>query len=76
MSTTVCNIPSNEKSFILSFSKIWSLLPGNKFFASSANALTVILFRGGNVETWLGLTRVNTEGGSLAISLPKFTFVG
>ena len=44
-------------------------LSGNKFLIS-ANSFTILIFRGGNVETWLGLTHVNTEGGSLALSLP------
>ena len=59
------SITSDEKSFILSFSKQWSLSSGNKFFTSAnvLTALTVFLFRGSNVETWLGFTRVNTEGG-------------
>ena len=44
-------------------------LSGNKFL-TSANSLMILIFRGGNFETWLGLTNVNTEGGSLALSLP------
>ena len=45
------DITSTEKalkSFILSFSKKWSLSSSNKFL-TSANALTVLLFRGGSI---------------------------
>ena len=68
-------VEKNWKSFILSFSKIWSVSSGNKLL-TCANLLIVIRFRGGNVGTWLGLMRVNTEGGSLALSLPQLSFVG
>ena len=64
-----------SESFILSFSKMWSLSSGDKLL-SPANTLTVILFRGGYVGTWFGLTYLNTEGGCLALSLPKPSFVG
>ena len=64
-----------SESFIFSFSKMWSLSSGDKFL-SPANTLTVILFRGGYVGTWFGLTHLNTEGGCLALSLPKPSFVG
>ena len=59
------------KIFFLSFSKKWLLSSGSgKKFLTSVNALTVLLFRDGKVGTWLGLTHVNTEGGSLGLSLP------
>ena len=63
------------KSFILSFSKIWSVSSSNKFL-TSANVLKVLRFRGGNIGTWLGLMRGNTEGGSLTLFLPQPSFVG
>ena len=58
------DITSTEKSlrsFILSLFKKWSLSSSNKFL-TSASALTVLLFRGGNLKTWLCLTDVNIEG--------------
>ena len=69
----VWGITSNGKSwksFVLSFSKLWSLSSGNKSLTSSANALTVLLFRGGSVGIWVGLTHINTEGQSLVLFLP------
>ena len=68
-------ITTTSEFFILSFSRKWSLSPSNKFLFS-ANTLTVLLFCGGNVGPWFGLTNVNTEGGSLALSLPQSSFVG
>ena len=68
-------ITTTSEYFILCFSKKWSLSSSNKFFFS-ANTLAVLLFCGGNVGTWFGLTHVNTEGGSLALSLPQSSFVG
>ena len=68
-------ITTTSESFILSFSKKWSLSLSNKCLFS-ANTLTVLLFCGGNVGTWFGLTHVNIEGGSLALSLPQSSFVG
>ena len=59
----------NEKSWNLLFSlslKMVALIRYNKFL-NSANAFMVLLFCGGNVETWLGLMHVNTEGGSLGL---------
>ena len=49
---------------------MWSLSSGNKFLTFSANALTVLFFCSGNVGTWVGLTHVDTEVGSLALSFP------
>ena len=43
-----------------------ALIRYNKFL-NSANAFTVLLFCGGNVETWLGLMHGNTEGGSVGL---------
>ena len=59
----------------MSFSKIWSVSSSNKFL-TSANVLKVLRFRGGNIGTWLGLMRGNTEGGSLTLFLPQASFVG
>ena len=54
---------------------MWSLSSGDKFL-TPANTSTVILCRGGYAGIWLGLTHLNTEGGCLALSLPKPSFVG
>ena len=44
------------KSFTLSFSEQWLLSSGN-IFLTSANALMVLLFRGGNVRTWFNVRK-------------------